>query len=368
VSGSLERTHAETDVVVERTVELCAIPAPTGEEAARAELVASWWNADGWDDVRVDETGNVWAGVPGRDDRVVLVCAHLDTVFPADVAHGARADGDRLRGPGVGDDAVALASLSAVARGLDPDAAPRVWLVATVGEEGLGNLRGIRAALAEVGGSLGAVLAIEGNYLGRVSAVGVGSLRWRIEVRGPGGHAWEAAGAPSAVHTIAAIASALGALSDEGTRTSANVGMIGGGEAINARARAAWLEVDLRADGPAALDAMERLARERIQDATPEGIEVDVDELGRRPAGRLDRSDPLVQAAAASLSTLGIDPEFVATSTDANAAHAAGIPAVAMGITTGGGEHTPQEWISLEPIPLGLASVAGTIARWGEAR
>jgi acetylornithine deacetylase/succinyl-diaminopimelate desuccinylase-like protein len=368
VSGSLERTRAEAAVVIERTIELCSIPAPTGGEAARAELVASWWNADGWEDVRVDETGNVWAGVPGGDDGAVLVCAHLDTVFPADVAHGARADGDRLRGPGVGDDAVGVASLSAVARGLDPDAAPRLWLVATVGEEGLGNLRGIRAALADLDGSVGAVLAIEGNYLGRVSSVGVGSLRWRVEARGPGGHAWEAAEAPSAVHTIAAIAASLGALSHEGTRTSANVGTIGGGEAINARGRAAWLELDLRADEPSALDAMENLARERIQDATPEGIEVEVHELGRRPAGRLDPGDPLVEAAAASLASLGIDPEFVATSTDANAAHAAGIPAVAIGITTGGGEHTPQEWISLEPIPLGLASVAGTIARWGEAR
>jgi tripeptide aminopeptidase len=366
VSGSLERARAQLHGVVERTVELCAIPAPTGDEGARAELVASWWDADGWNDVRVDETGNVWAGVPGRGERCVLVCAHLDTVFPADVPHGARADGDRLRGPGVGDDAVAVASLSAVARGLD--APPPVWLVATVGEEGLGNLRGIRAALAAVDGSVGAVLAIEGNYLGRVSAVGVGSLRWRVEARGPGGHAWEAADAPSAVHTVAAMASALGALSYQGARTSANVGTIGGGEAINARGRGAWLELDLRADDPAALGAMELLAREAIRDVTPDGIDVEVRELGRRPAGRLDPSDPLVHAAAASLSALGIDPEFVATSTDANAAHAAGIPAVAVGITHGGGEHTPHEWISLERIPLGLASVAGTIARWGEAR
>jgi len=368
VSGSLALARAEANGVVDRTIELCAIPAPTGQEGARAELVASWWREDGWDDVRVDEVGNVWAGVPARGERAALVCAHLDTVFPADVTHGARIDGDRLLGPGVGDDAVAVASLSAVARALAQDVAPRLWLVATVGEEGLGNLRGIRFALADVGGSVGAVLAIEGNYLGRVSAVGVGSLRWRVEARGPGGHAWEAARTPSAVHAIAAIASALGALSHEGARTSANVGTIGGGEAINARGRAAWLELDLRADDPAALDAMERRAREHIRDATPEAIDVEIRELGRRPAGRLDPGDPLVEAAAASLTTLGIDPEFVATSTDANAAHAAGIPGVAIGITKGGGEHTPQEWISLEPIPLGLASVAGTIARWGKAR
>jgi tripeptide aminopeptidase len=368
VSGSLAQARAETDGVVERTVELCAIPAPTGNEGARAELVASWWNADGWDGVRVDETGNVWAGVPGRGERALLACAHLDTVFPADVPHGARTDGDRLLGPGVGDDAVAIASLSAVARMLDADAPPPVWLVATVGEEGLGNLRGILGALAEVEGIVGAVLAIEGNYLGRVSTVGVGSLRWHVEARGPGGHAWEAAGAPSAVHAIAAIASSRGAISHEGARTSANIGRIGGGEAINARGREAWLELDLRADDPAALESMEHRARERIQEATPEGIDVEVRELGRRPAGRLDPSDPLVEAAAASLATLGIDPEFVATSTDANAAHAAGIPGLAIGITTGGGEHTPQEWISLEPIPLGLASAAGTIARWGERR
>jgi acetylornithine deacetylase/succinyl-diaminopimelate desuccinylase-like protein len=257
--------------------------------------------------------------------------------------------------------------LSPVARSLG-DVAPGVWLVATVGEEGLGNLRGIRAALSEVGGSLGAVLAIEGNYLGRVSAVGVGSLRWRVEARGPGGHAWEAADAPSAVHAIAAIANEVGSLSRDGARTSANVGRIGGGEAINARGRAAWLELDLRADDPVALDEMERAARERIAIVLPDGIDVEIRELGRRPAGKLDPDDPLVRAAAASLTALGIEPEYVATSTDANAAHAASIPSVAIGITTGGGEHTPQEWIALAPIPLGVAAVADTIARWGGAR
>ena len=355
------------DLVLARTKELAVIPAPPGEEAARATLVAGWWRADGWPDTGTDVTGNVWARARDGAEGAVVLAAHLDTVFPADLPHDVREENGRLLGPGVGDDSVAVAALSAVGSLLAGTTGRPVWLLATVGEEGLGNLRGIIGALDAPPAEIGAVFAVEGNYLGRVSATGVGSLRWRVEATGPGGHAWEASGAPSAVHAAAAMIAALAPLRVEGARTALNVGRVGGGEAVNARARECWFEVDIRADEPGALTELESAARAAVAAATPDDVEVAIEELGRRPAGSLDPSHALVRAAARALEDAGITPAFIATSTDANAAHARGIPAVAVGITRGAGEHTPQEWIDIAPIADGLTVLAATVTRFEEA-
>ncbi len=358
--------------VLTRTEQLAAVPAPTGEEAARAEIVRAWWIQDGWDEVHVDAAGNVWARVAAGDGPAVLLGAHLDTVFGREIPHGARRDGDRLLGPSVGDDSVGVAALSAVGsllRAAGPRARPGpVWLLATVGEEGLGNLAGIRHALASPPGAIGAFLAVEGNYLGRVSTIGVGSIRRRVHVSGKGGHAWEAAGAPSAVHAAAQIIVALGELGARAfpsARTSVNVGRIGGGEAVNARAREAWFDLEVRSDDPAALAVLEQGADEAIQ-RNAAGLGVRMDDLGGRPAGSIDRQHPLARAAAESLVQAGITPSFAPTSTDANAAHETGIPAVAVGVTTGGGEHTPDEWIDVAPIGGGLEILAATVTSYRE--
>jgi tripeptide aminopeptidase len=354
--------------VLGHTEVLASIPAPTGDEAARAEVVRAWWGADGWGGVCIDGTGNVWARVRGGRGPASVLCAHLDTVFPASVPHEARRERGRLLGPGVADDAVAVAALSAVGSLISTRAGGPVWILATVGEEGLGNLAGIRGALAAPPAPIGCLLAIEGNYYGRVSTVGVGSVRRRVLVRGPGGHAWEAAATPSAVHAVAAIAAAVGDLVVDGARTSVNVGRIGGGEAVNARAREAWLELDVRADDPLALEALMHAVDGGLASNLPAGLDAEITELGRRPAGRIEREHPLVVAAVAALAGAGVTPAFVATSTDANAAHDAGIPAVAVGVTTGGGEHTPQEWIDIAPIADGLSVLASTVTRFEEAR
>jgi acetylornithine deacetylase/succinyl-diaminopimelate desuccinylase-like protein len=148
--------------------------------------------------VTVDATGNVWGQLRDGELPAVLVAAHLDTVFGPEVAHGARPDGDgRLLGPGVGDDSVAVASLAALQALLPESVGAAVWIVATVGEEGLGNLAGVTAALQQPPVPIGALLALEGNYLGRVNTIGVGSVRFRVVVDTPGGHAWEDADAPT---------------------------------------------------------------------------------------------------------------------------------------------------------------------------
>jgi tripeptide aminopeptidase len=344
--------------VVDRTIALASMPAPTGEEGARAELVASWWRSDGFDDVHSDATGNVWSRARGGTGPAVVLAAHLDTVFGREVAHDIVRDGHTLRGPGVGDDAVGIAGIGAAALAVAAEGPP-VWLCATVGEEGLGNLAGISAALDAPPVDVGALLAVEGNYLGRVSTIGVGSARRRVRIAGPGGHAWEAADVPSAVHHAAVmVAEFVGAPRKQAT--AVNVGRIGGGEGINVRAREAWFDVDLRADDPSALAELLR-ALEEIVANTPEPLRAELEPIGDRPAGRLDPGAPLVRAAENALAAEGIAVTNPATSTDANAAHARGVPAVAVGVTTGAGEHTTEEWIDIVPISAGVRALAATV-------
>src|SRR5262249_28742641 len=150
------------DQVVDRTITLASIPGPTGEEAARAELITLWWRGDGFDEVHDDAAGNVWARARAGVGPAVLLAAHLDTGLGGDGADEIVRDGDTLRGPGVGDNAVGVAGIGAAAAAIASEGPP-VWLCATVGEEGLGNLAGITAALESPPAELGAVLAVEGN-------------------------------------------------------------------------------------------------------------------------------------------------------------------------------------------------------------
>jgi tripeptide aminopeptidase len=355
---------ATAELVVRRTIELSETPAPTGAEADRAELVRSWWAEDGHDEVRLDDAGNVWARARDGGGPAVLLCAHLDTVFDADVPHAVRTDDGVLRGPSVGDDSVGVAALSAAASLLGPGSMP-VWLLATVGEEGLGNLRGATVALEASAVDIGAFVAVEGNYLGRVSTTGVGSRRRRVHVHGPGGHAWEAAGAPSAIHRAAELVVQIEAI-PRPQGTSVNVGRIAGGEGINMRAREAWFEVDLRADDRAALEALTGSLDALLTAEEP--LHIEQEALGDRPAGHVDPAHDLVRAAVEALGEARIEVTSPATSTDANAAHARGIPAVAVGITTGSGEHTPEEWIDLGPIAGGVRALARTVQRYEERR
>ena len=352
-----------TKAVVRRTVEIAEVPAPTGAEGERATLVSSWWEHDGLDDVHTDATGNVWGRARGGEGQSVILCAHLDTVFGSEVPHVVRTEGATLVGPSVGDDSVGVAALSAAAALLTPRGGA-VWLLATVGEEGLGNLCGAIAALDTSPSPVAGFVAVEGNYLGRVSTVGVGSVRRRVRVSGPGGHAWEAAQVPSAVHRVAQLVGAIAAIPrPEGT--SVNVGRIGGGEGINMRAREAWFELDLRADDPDALSALAAEVDDLLTQVDPP-LRAQQDVLGDRPAGRVDREHPLVRAAQEALGEVGIPSVAPPTSTDANAAHARGIPAIAVGVTRGSGEHTAQEWIETGPIEDGVRALARTVERFEE--
>lgn len=371
--GLLAACEKAAPGVLERTFELSLIPAPPLDEADRIRRVREWWRADGLDVVETP-VGNLWARLRAGADPsapAVVVAAHLDTVFSREVEHGLRYDdAGRVVGPGCGDDTVAVAALAALDALLPTEPAQLrgpVWIVATVGEEGLGDLAGARAAVADPPAALGVPLdsfiALEGNYLGRVNTVGVGSERRRVRLTGQGGHAWEEATAPSAVHTAAAIVHAIDRVRVEHpAKTSRNVGVIDGGESINSRGINAGFDLDLRSEDPAAL--AELVSRvEAILAAEHDGIRVEVEPLGSRPAGRIADDHELPAAAAAALAEVGIAARFTAASTDANVAYAAGIPAVTLGITYGDGTHTEDEWIDPGAIGHGLYALVRTISK-----
>ncbi|HEX3387626.1 MAG TPA: M20/M25/M40 family metallo-hydrolase [Streptosporangiaceae bacterium] len=381
-------TRELAQLVLDRTIALCGIPAPTGHEQQRAQVVRDWWTADGLRGVAVGAAGNVCAQLRTGDPQqpAVLLCAHLDTVFGPEVTHAVVRHGGRLTGPGVGDNTVAVCALSALDALLPGRLRYPVWIVATTGEEGLGNLAGVRALLDDPPGPVRAVIALEGNYLGRVNVTGVGSTRWRVRVTGPGGHAWEEASQPSAVHEAARLVTALAALAQAGPgqagpgqaglaqagpgraappKATVNVGLIEGGESVNSRAQRAEFLVDLRSGDPAALGTLRAAARAVLEDpAVP--LAVSVHAIGERPAGQLDPDHPLATLAAQVLREAGIPPRLTAASTDANAAYPRGIPALTLGITTGEGTHTEQEWIDVDPVAAGLAALAATVARLDE--
>jgi tripeptide aminopeptidase len=351
--------------VLDRTEKLSKIPAPPNEEGERAATVAEWWRSDGLREVRMDPAGNVWGQLRrgSTHGRAVVVAAHLDTVFGHDIPHGliTLPDG-RLRGPGCGDDTIAVASLSVLRDLLPPTTQAPVWIVATVGEEGLGNLRGIKEVLAQREVTVGMVIALEGNYLGRVNVVGVGSERRRVTVTGPGGHAWEESIAPNAVHVAAEMVADLTRLPlSSDPKVSLNVGLIQGGESINSRATTCIFDVDLRSEDPGALSELRDRAEALFITEEP-GVTVEVEGLGSRPAGHIANDHPLVRAAGRALTELEIPARLTSASTDANAAYAARLPAVTLGITYGGGTHTEAEWIDPRGVPLGLHALARTVA------
>lgn len=351
--------HDISGEVLARAVEIAEVPAPTFAEDDRRALLRSWWVEKGLSP-EPDDAGNLRARVTSGRGPALMVCAHLDTVFPATVDHAVVEESGRLVGPSIGDDSLGLAALTVLADLLSADLGREVWIVATTGEEGHGDLAGVRHAIAHPPAALGALLAVEGTLFGEVVTRGVGSVRWRVTLAGPGGHAWHEAARPSAVHELGRIITRLDALADRAQHeASVNVGSAGGGEAINARARDAWLELDLRAVDASQLQRLAADADAIVRDV--QDLDVSVEVIGERPAGSVDPSHFLVANAAAALRDQGVEPQFTAASTDANAAHAVGLPAIALGITTGGNEHTEQEWIDTAPVAKGMAALASTI-------
>jgi tripeptide aminopeptidase len=343
--------------------QVCEVPAPTFDEARRASFVATLLGSWGYAP-RIDAAGNVVTDLPGgRGPRVALV-SHLDTVFSADVDTRVTFGNDgRWYAPGIGDNSSSIAVLLAFAareaaavRGhSSPRPRPRTMLAFTVGEEGLGDLRGAKAFVADHGSNLDAFVAIDG-HLGSVVDRGVGSSRVRAQFRGPGGHSWGDFPQPSAAHAAAEAVHALARMPlPSDPRSSWNVGRIEGGTTINAIAERAQFDLDLRSIDEAVLATLDREARKRIVGvARRHRVEVDLLNIGRRPAGR--NSDPRwTEAALAAARSHGVEPSTSASSTDANAAMASGLASICFGVYAGGDAHREGEWIDPSSLAIGAA-------------
>jgi tripeptide aminopeptidase len=332
-----------------KTITETAAP-PFGEEA-RGTLVAELWRKAGLQ-VERDSVGNVVATVPGGRGPRVLVAAHLDTVFGAGTDVHVRQQGDRLCAPGIGDNSASLAVLTTFVeqRGPDDASRPRLTLAATVGEEGEGDLRGARRLVADRGAHHDGFIALDG-HLGTIVAQAVGSRRLRIGFRGAGGHSWGDYPTPSAVHAAGEAIHALQGLSvPSEPRSTLNVGQVWGGTSINAIAQEAGFNLDLRSLDPWVLDDLERRARNAVEDASRRiGCAVKITLIGDRPAARVDNAR-LVACGLRALEDLEQHAAVVASSTDANAALAEGLPAIAFGVYRGGDAHRSTEWI--EPASL----------------
>lgn len=348
------------EAVAELAQRICAIPAPTGNEWARAQLVASLWRERGYS-AEIDATGNVYTRRGKRKHGpVLLLLAHTDTVFPQATPISIQRDADILRGPSIGDNSLSVAAmlttfdiLDELGREIDAD----IVAVADVGEEGLGNLLGARTAVERYRQQLGAVIAIDGS-LGNITHIAVGSQRWHITVRGPGGHSYGAFGTPSAIHGLARIIAAIADLQvPQEPKTTYNAGIIEGGTSVNTIASHATVSLDMRSTDSAALVRIADQVRAIVEQCAGPGLQTEIEVLGERPAGARSLLDPLVQLAAQALTWLGIEPRYRAASTDANIPISLNIPAVCIGITHVERTHTLEEFLYVPPIGDGLAQL-----------
>ncbi|MGH7506169.1 MAG: M20/M25/M40 family metallo-hydrolase [Longimicrobiales bacterium] len=346
--------------------EVVRIPAPPYGEGARGEWLARRFGETGLADVVTDAVGNVLARYPvnGAGAPPILIAAHLDTVFPADTDLRIVEAPDRIAAPGIADNARGLAGILALARGLFAGGVVTrhpIVFCGSVGEEGVGDLRGVKHLFREGSPWHGCAgfIALDGTGRRRVAHRAVGSRRLRVEVFGPGGHSWADRGAPNPIHALSAGVARLDAMRLPGPGASSlGVGRMGGGTSVNAVPASAWLEVDLRSEKRDALEALERRTRSLLQAAVADanaaargehrlGLEITV--IGDRPTGETAPETALVRGAEAATRSIGESPELVASSTDANVPIALGLPAIAMGAGGESGKtHTPDEWFSNE--------------------
>lgn len=345
IQSALQQLERDNGWLLERQVALCEIPAPSFQEGPRGRAFAAELAALGLT-ARVDAVGNVIAERRGRGDgATVVLAAHLDTVFPEGTDVRVRREGSTFHGPGIADDCRGLAILLAVTRALGQarvETEGRIVFVATVGEEGLGNLRGVRHLFdRELTGRVDAFITVDVSQF-QVVRQAPGSHRYAVTFRGPGGHSFQQFGMPNPIHAAGRALARIADFQVPATpKTTFNVGTIVGGRSVNAIPDSAAFTVEWRSESPAALAALDAqlaavldsaVAAERARwPASTAPLTVTVDTLGIRPAGATSDTSRLVRTALATARRLGATPGFGLASTDANLPMSRGIPAIAIG-------------------------------------
>jgi acetylornithine deacetylase/succinyl-diaminopimelate desuccinylase-like protein len=343
-------------------IELTEIPAPPFGEEARAARFAEMLREAGLTDVSIDEVGNAVGRRPGRTgDRIVAYAAHLDTVFPAETDVTVRFDDEKMYAPGIGDNTRGLVTVLGVLRAMQQaniETEADVLFIGNVGEEGLGDLRGVKHLFRDGAESIDTFIAVDGGESTRIVFGGVGSHRYRVTFQGPGGHSWGAYGLANPAHALGRAIQIFDenapSVTGVGEKTSHNVGRIGGGTSVNSIPFEAWMEIDMRSGSQAKLDDIDAILQAAVEQALQEEnaarlsgpeLTVDVKRVGTRPAAQQDPTNAVVQRALAATIAFGIQPSLRISSTDSNLPISKGIPAVTMsrgGVS--GGSHSPDEW------------------------
>lgn len=378
---------AQYDQVIADLIRITETPAPPFKEAARAALFAQMLRDAGLTDVTIDAEGNVLALRPGREaGPVFVVSAHLDTVFPESTPIKVTREGERLMAPGIGDDSLGLASLLVWARLLEANGlATRqpLLFVATVGEEGAGDLRGVRHLFTkgEYAGRIGAFLSVDNADAGRIVNAAVGSRRYRLAFKGPGGHSYGAFGIVNPMGAMAEAVRGIHAIAvPTEPRTTYAATVVAGGTSVNAIPDLVTLDVDMRSSDPAALRVLEQavlaaaeggVAAENAARSTRAGtIALDPQLIGDRPAGTTPADHPLVTAAVRASRAAGFTGRLDESSTDSNIPMSLGIPALTIGTGAGGGRtHSVEEYLETgrERFVAGLSVGLAIIIEHGEA-
>jgi acetylornithine deacetylase/succinyl-diaminopimelate desuccinylase-like protein len=347
--------------VVEESIVIQQIPAPTFHEDARAAYVAQQFRQLGLDDVGTDVEKNVYGRLKGRSSSAALmIVAHTDTVFPAQTDLTIRRTPEGLvYGPGLGDNSIGVAGMLGLTRYLrEIDLMPAcdLWCVATSCEEGLGDLKGIRAAYDRLKPLVSAVINLEGMALGHVYHGGIAVHRQKIITQAEGGHSWLHYGRASAVHALLQIGAALtrSLKPPASPRTTYNIGIVEGGQSVNSIAAEAAMWLDLRSEDQQELDKLKAQVASVVKEATPADVTVQVEIVGDRPAGLLAPGHHLVQGALYALEIVGLQGSLEIGSTDANIPLHYGCPAVTIGITRGGNAHRADEFIEVLPVAQGM--------------
>jgi acetylornithine deacetylase/succinyl-diaminopimelate desuccinylase-like protein len=356
------------DKILELAIEIQQIPGPTFSEQERTRVILNKFAEAGLSDVAQDELGNAYARLPGAGKGLpLIVVAHMDTVFPLGTNLEVRREPKKIHGPGLGDNSLGVAALLGMVWMLRKRKARLrgdLWLCADVGEEGLGDLRGMRRVVERFGAQVQAYLVVEGLALGHVYHRAIGVRRYHVTARAAGGHSWSDYGQPSAVHEIARLVTQLTSLQvPVQPRTTLNVGVIAGGTTVNTLAAEAWFDLDLRSEDPHGLQLLSEEAERLFAGANRPGVKIEAHITSQRPAGEIPTDHRLVQLGMRCLQDQGIEGNLTSGSTDANIPLSMGLPAIVMGVTTGGGAHSAREYIHTEPVRQGMEQLVSFVSR-----
>ncbi|MEN3328485.1 MAG: hypothetical protein V7638_3292 [Acidobacteriota bacterium] len=372
VAPALRFFETQADAITEEQIRICSIPASPFGEQERAEYLSRKFSELGLSEVEIDEEGNCLGLLRGSSrSPLMVVSAHLDTVFSPDTNFNVVRRNGKLYAPGIADDGCGLAALIALIQGIQSERIPlegSILFVGTVGEEGEGNLRGVRHLFTKGRWAkhIDSFLSFDGPGLDRITNRALGSHRYRVAVTGPGGHSWGDFGLPNPVHAIGrAISRLAGYPAPKEPRTTFNVGRIEGGCSVNSIPSEASMEVDLRSAAEAELQRLDAFFRRAVKDAIDEEnatrragdalLKLTVDLIGERPTGETPADSPLVELAMEATRLIGVNARLDQSSTDSNLPISLGIPAITLG--AGGSSafsHSLDEWYDPRGRDLGL--------------